>query len=116
MAQQEACIDLSYLQSISNNDQDFVAEMVSSFIHDTPKYLNDIKTQFEIKDYQGLYKTIHKFASTLAFVGANQKNEVFDKLEHLAKQEKDDSQIEKYIEEITRYCTNVVEQLRKTNK
>ena len=105
-------IDLSYLKSISNNDQAFIEDMLLSFLEDTPVYLNNIHRYYSEKDYLRLYKTVHKFAPTLVFVGANLKDKELDELENLAKEESDGETMAGLIEDITGYCNEIIQQLK----
>jgi HPt (histidine-containing phosphotransfer) domain-containing protein len=107
-------LDLSYLKSISSNDQAFIDEMIDTFINDTPHYLEDIHRYYSEKDYFRLYKTVHKFAPTLIFVGAIHKNNQLNTLENLAKEESEVEKIPGLIDEITEYCNIVVAKLKTT--
>lgn len=115
MINNKSLIDLSYLKSISNNDQAFIEDMLFTFLEDTPAYLEDIRRYYNEKDYLRLYKTVHKFAPTLIFVGATQKNKELDQLEDLAKEENDGDIMSGLIEEIIGYCNEIIQQL-KTSK
>ena len=114
MLHNDVTYDLSYLQSISNNDQAFINDMILTFTQDTPAYLEDIYRYNEEKDYFRLYKTVHKFAPTLIFVGANNKNAALDQLEYFAKEEIQHAEITKLISEITDYCNQIIDQLKET--
>lgn len=112
MINSEVIFDLTYLRSISNNDQAFINDMIRTFIQDTPTYMEDMSRYFMQKDYLRLYKTVHKFAPTLIFVGANEKNDKLDILENYAREEKQPVEISNLISEITDYCNTLIDQLK----
>lgn len=108
--------DISYLKKISNNDEDFIQEMVETFVTLTPEYFNDIENCYAEKKFDNLYKAVHKFIPTLAFVSAKEYIDKFEKLEKLALEKQDDEELHNLIPALKNYCYYLIEQLKKDFK
>lgn len=59
---------LEYLHSISGGDENFVIEMIQTFISEVPEELNKIKIFVQQKNWVKAGQTAHKFASNLLFL------------------------------------------------
>jgi HPt (histidine-containing phosphotransfer) domain-containing protein len=59
--------NLDYLNSISDGDQEFIIDMVKTFIETVPEELNKIKSLIEINSWGRVGEEAHKFASNLLF-------------------------------------------------
>ncbi len=62
-------IDLSYLQSVSNNDKQFIQEMIATFLESMPKSIEDISRMVELKNWEAMGKAIHKIKPSLTMMG-----------------------------------------------
>ncbi|MFY0674935.1 MAG: Hpt domain-containing protein [Bacteroidia bacterium] len=61
--------DLSYLNEISGGDEDFIKEMIETFLEETPKDLADVKTHLANENWEELGKTAHKMKSSIKMFG-----------------------------------------------
>ena len=61
--------DLSYLNEISGGDEEFIKEMIETFLEETPKDLEDIKTHLASENWSELGKTAHKMKSSIKMFG-----------------------------------------------
>ncbi|MGB0430005.1 MAG: Hpt domain-containing protein [Bacteroidia bacterium] len=62
-------LDLTYLNEISGGDEDFIKEMIETFLEETPKDLDQIKIHFDSKDWAEMGKTAHKMKSSIKMFG-----------------------------------------------
>ncbi len=62
-------LDLSYLNEISGGDEDFIKEMIETFLEETPKDLNDIEAHLSTQNWAELGKTAHKMKSSIKMFG-----------------------------------------------
>ncbi len=62
-------IDLSYLEGICDGDQQFIAEMVRSFIKDIPKILEEMLHHKKAKEWVEVGKLAHKLKPSVQFMG-----------------------------------------------
>ena len=80
-------IDLSYLQSVSNNDKQFIQEMIDTFLESMPKSIVDITRNVEVKDWESLAKAIHKIKPSLTMMGMQTLKSAAIELEQMCKSE-----------------------------
>lgn len=62
-------IDFSYLKTVSNNNQDFINEIVRSFIDTIPEHLRQLKTHMERNNWREVALVVHKIKSSLSLLG-----------------------------------------------
>ncbi len=62
-------IDLSYLIKISDNNHDFITEMVTSFIKQTPGDIKKIKLAAKLDDWDEVASLAHKIKPSITFMG-----------------------------------------------
>ena len=73
--------NLSYLESMSENNKVFIAEMVSIFREQIEEYKQQMPALLEISDYENLSKVAHKAKSSVAVMGMTEEAELLRKLE-----------------------------------
>jgi PAS domain S-box-containing protein len=81
MPGQKTITDLSYLRKMSNNDESFVQEMVSSFVEKTPEIISQIKQATKEKDWSQVGSLAHKLKPNLAFMGVDSLKELILEIE-----------------------------------
>ncbi len=79
--------DLSYLQSVSNNDKQFIQEMITTFLESMPKSIVEIVRCVEVKDWESLAKAIHKIKPSLTMMGMQALKSSAIELEQMCKSE-----------------------------
>lgn len=77
--------NLSYLKSMSENNKDFIAEMVSIFREQVEEYKQQLPALLEKSDFENLSKVAHKAKSSVAVMGMAEEAELLKKLESDAK-------------------------------
>jgi PAS domain S-box-containing protein len=78
-------IDLSYLRSMSNNNQKFIDEMLIAFLESIPKSIQAIKTSLKKKSWLDVAREVHKLKPSLTLMGIHTAKEQALILEDLAK-------------------------------
>jgi CheY-like chemotaxis protein len=78
----ENLTDLTYLRKMSNNDESFVQEMVTSFIEKTPEIITQIGQATKDKDWSQVGSLAHKLKPNLAFMGVDTLKKLVEKIEH----------------------------------
>jgi len=63
--------NLAKVYALSDNDPDFVNEILNLFITEVPTDLQEIKDGIENKDYKKTYAHAHKMKPTLDLLGLN---------------------------------------------
>ncbi len=77
--------DLSYLESMSGNNRDFIAEMVSIFKGQLDEYMIQLPDLLKNSDFENLSKVAHKAKSSVAVMGMTKEAELMKNLEIFAK-------------------------------
>jgi HPt (histidine-containing phosphotransfer) domain-containing protein len=77
--------DLSYLESMSENNKDFIAEMVDIFREQIEEYKQQLPALMEKSDYENLSKVAHKAKSSVAVMGMVKEADLLMRLELDAK-------------------------------
>jgi len=62
-------LDLTYLNEISGGDEEFIVDMIETFLEETPKDVDDMKTQLEGQNWSELGKVAHKLKSSIKMFG-----------------------------------------------
>ncbi|MEX0981728.1 MAG: Hpt domain-containing protein [Bacteroidales bacterium] len=79
--------DLSYLESMSGNNTDFIAEIVSIFREQIDEYIIQLPELLDKSDFENLSKVAHKAKSSVAVMGMTNEAELMKNLEIYAKNE-----------------------------
>lgn len=62
-------LDLTYLNEISGGDEEFIVDMIETFLEETPKDVDDMRTQLEGQNWSELGKVAHKLKSSIKMFG-----------------------------------------------
>lgn len=73
--------DLSYLESMSENNKEFIAEMVGIFREQIEEYKQQMPALLEKSDFGNLSKVAHKAKSSVAVMGMAKEAELLKNLE-----------------------------------
>lgn len=87
-------VDLTYLHKVSNNNKEFVSEIVKSFIDNTPRAINQIKAELKKGDWVKMEKEVHKIKSTLSMIGLTSTREKAIEIELLTHSQADNDRLE----------------------
>ena len=80
-------INLTYLESISDGDQDIINELISIFIDQMPEFFEGFKENFEKKDWLKIASVAHKAKSSVLSMGMEELgNKDLKNLELICKQ------------------------------
>lgn len=62
-------LDLTYLREISDGDQDFINDMIETFLEETPNDIEQMKVELNASNWLGLSKVAHKMKSSIKMFG-----------------------------------------------
>ncbi len=106
-------IDLSYLRSISNNNQEFITQMIRSFLDHAPTYIQEMKTTCHQNDWSGLAMSTHKLKPSATYMGIDQLLDVILQIENQVKQSVPSAEkLNKLTLEVEQLCEGVYPQLQ----
>lgn len=106
-------IDLSYLKELSNGSKEFIAEMITVFIEQTPIEIANLEKHLEAKDWKALRGTAHKMKPSFSFMGIKELESVVKTLEDYSANETNLDLIPGLVEKIKTVCTDAIDELSK---
>jgi HPt (histidine-containing phosphotransfer) domain-containing protein len=104
--------NLEYLEEISGGDKDFIQDMLTDFITNTPNVITELNQYANEQNWNKLYYIAHKFAPSFDFVGAEQIKGNIRQLEEYAKAANNIDKIPGLINTIQLYCNDVINELK----
>ena len=84
-------LDLNFIKNMSEGNDEFVAEMLTIFLEDTPPLIQNLKEAIEHREWKKIYQLSHKYRSPLAILGLKELEESMKLIEASAKLEGEDS-------------------------
>jgi len=105
--------DLSYLEELSAGDTAFIKSIISQFVAETPDVIANIKASTLQHNWALLNSLMHKFASSLSFIGLNEINEDVKKVENSSKNLSELAEIPALIDKIVERCEIAIDWLKK---
>ena len=93
--------DLSVLRSLAGGDEDFVKDIVITFVNQCDDYLALLKTHVDNESWADLGRSAHKFNSSVDAIGIIGGKEILKTIELNCKEEKNISEIKELVKEIT---------------
>src|SRR4051812_36262422 len=76
--------NLDYLKDLSRGDNNFILEMISVFLTQTPESINSLKTHLNNKDWKGVRGVAHKMKPSMTFMGIKELESVIASIEDYA--------------------------------
>ena len=107
----ESLINLDYLEQLSDGDIDWSIEMMNMFIENTPDSIQDMRNQYNEKNWPTLRRVAHTLKSQLNMLGIKSLSGIILTIEKSAEKETDLDQIPELIEKTHDVCTKAIEEL-----
>jgi PAS domain S-box-containing protein len=105
-------IDLSYLKKVSNNNGQFILEIIASFLESMPNTVEDIKTQLAQKNWEQLSRVVHKIKPTITLMGIHHLKDKIVLLEQESKNGQNENTIQELAEEVSLFLSRAIKSLR----
>ncbi len=106
-------IDISYLKSLSEGNDEFVTEMLNIFAEDTPVLMQQMKVAVEKEDWKKVSQLAHKYRSPLALLGIKSIEEIMNTIEYNAKEKTNLSELPKMFNEAEVLTLSALEYINK---
>lgn len=107
----DAPIDLAYLKKVSNNNQEFIQEIVNTFLGTIPTTISDINLLVQEKNWVQLGKVIHKIKPTVTLMGIHHIKDKIQQLEHETKDGYNEELMTNLSKEVSHHLTRAVDSL-----
>lgn len=104
-------IELSFLRSISENNEQFYREFIQMFLANTPKSMEEIETALHTKDWEKIRMSAHKIKPSFNYVGMKEQNMQAAKIEELAKKKESLDTITALLQNMKAACAIAFPQL-----
>jgi len=75
-------IDLTYLESISEDDNEFKKDMIETFLTNTPSYLAEMKACIKTKDWKRIGDIAHSIKPSFSLMGMNNNKDLLLNIEN----------------------------------
>lgn len=103
--------DLAYLKELANGSNQFMNEMITLFITQTPEALDNIEKHFQNKDWKLLRSVVHKMKPSISFVGLKEIEADVLTMEELAANETGLEQLPALIANVKNVCKEAIAEL-----
>jgi PAS domain S-box-containing protein len=110
----DALFDLSYLKKMSNNNQEFIDEIVNTFVETMPSSVAEIQQNSIAGNWDQVSKLVHKIKPTVTLMGIHALKDKIVALEQEAKSNPGSNHAFTLTEEVSSSLVKVVESLRKS--
>ena len=108
----KAVVDLSYLKDISDNDEEFIKDMILSFMENSPLMIDEIKKAAEEKKWSEVGNIAHRIKPSIVFMGMNSIKDVVETIEANGLKGKNVDQIPDLIDRLEVTCKQAYEELK----
>lgn len=105
--------NLSKVYALSDNDPEFVNEILKLFVTEVPQDVKQIKEGIKKKDYKHVYAYAHKIKPTLDLLGLNVAFEEILQVEAWTKAEGKKKAIEETFKSIKNQVKEAVKEIKK---
>ena len=105
--------NLAKVYALSDNDPEFVNQIISLFVTEVPEDLSEIKEGIKKKDHKHAYAYAHKVKPTLDLLGLNVAFEEILQVEAWTKAEGEKKDIKETFKSIRNQVDEAVKELKK---
>ena len=104
--------NLDYLKRVSGNNEEFIREMIQTFVSSLPQTLEGIMAAVATEDWDAVSRLSHQIKPSFTLMGLDQLREKASLIEEHGRTRTDLHALPQKVEEFVAYCQNVVEELR----
>ncbi len=104
--------DLTYLKGMSGNNQEFIKEMLQTFVQSIPNSLKEMEDALNLSDLTKLARVAHQIKPSMTLLGINHLKDSAVQIEELAKNGKGSSlELQLNVVEFTQTCRDIISDL-----
>ncbi len=96
--------NLDYLRELSENNESFFKDFINLFLTNTPETLNDLNTNLEKQNWEGVRQAAHKVKPSLNYLGLKDAQKVAATIEEYAVAKSNLEAIPKLVTELNNIC------------
>jgi PAS domain S-box-containing protein len=104
--------DLEYLKNMSGNNQEFIKEMLQTFVQSIPNSLREMEDALNLSDFAKLARVTHQIKPSMTLLGINHLKDLAVQIEGLAKIGKAPIlELQLNVMEFTQTCRDIISDL-----
>ncbi|MGZ4034903.1 MAG: Hpt domain-containing protein [Bacteroidia bacterium] len=104
-------IDLTYLKQLSNGSNDFINQMISVFMAQTPEALDSMDKYLDKKDWKSLHGVAHKIKASFSFMGIKELENDINLIEEYALSQTNLNLLPDIISHLKNVCNEAMKEL-----
>lgn len=109
--------DLAYLKNMSGNNEEFIKEMLQTFIQSIPNLLKEMEDSLSLSDFVQLGRIAHQIKPSMTLLGIDHLKESAVQIESIAKNSKAPSlELQLNVVEFTQTCRDIISDLEEELK
>jgi len=105
--------DLGYLRSVSDNNREFLQEMIQTFVQSIPPVLAEMQRSLAEKNWKGLSRLAHQIKPSFSLLGMDSLRKTIFYIEENAEQMKDLPELDRTTTAFIQDCSAVITDLKK---
>ena len=104
-------IDLTYLKQLANGSNEFILEMITVFMEQTPLEISNLEKHLKNKDWKSLHGTAHKMKPSFSFMGIKELENVIKLVNEYAANETNLDLLPEMVSKIKNTCNEAIKEL-----
>ena len=104
-------LDMSYLYEISDNDREFVKDMIDTIVKNTPDGIKEIRVAADKNNWKEVGRLVHKFKPSLLLLNIDSVSKHIRVLETNAKEEINLDDAITQLKELEEYSAIIIHEL-----
>jgi CheY-like chemotaxis protein len=109
----KAHYDFSYLRSVSNNDSEFLHEMIKTFVKSIPPVLEEMDRALTAKNWDKLSRLAHQIKPSFSLMGMAPLKDAIGYIEEMARQKSNPEKLSDTTIGFIQDCQDVIRSLTK---
>jgi PAS domain S-box-containing protein len=112
-SERKSTFDLAYLRSVSDNNEEFLQEMIQTFVQSIPPVLKEMKTSLSEKNWKKLSRLAHQIKPSFTLMGMDALRKTVLYIEENAQQKSKLRELPITTKAFIQDCTGVIADLKK---
>ena len=113
ISEQKSGFDLAYLRSVSDNNHEFLQEMIQTFVQTMPSLLNEMNHALSEKNWKKLSRLAHQIKPSFGLLGMDALRKTVSYIEEHAEQKTNLEDVGRTTTEFIKDCSAVIKALNK---
>ena len=103
--------DLTYLKQLANGSNEFIGQMITVFMAQTPEALSNMDKYVMSKDWESLHRVAHKMKPSFSFMGIKELENIISLIEEYSLNKTNVEQLPEMILKVKNVCMTALAEL-----